>query len=112
VPYKKGLGEMGGAGLEPPPLALSKTPISEHSGAKSGAPVAPDTPKTTPVGCSALIQDTGLALVVERWPKLPDAIRKKILLLGQGKPCEENVKLTWTKKGYEKTTVDDKFEKR
>ena len=48
--------------------------------------------------------DADLQQVVEAWPKLPDAIRKKILLLGQGQ--KEIVKLVWGAKGYERTVVD------
>jgi hypothetical protein len=50
--------------------------------------------------------DADLQQLIERWPKLPDAIRKKILLLGQGQ--QENVKLTWGPLGYERTVVDGK----
>jgi hypothetical protein len=45
--------------------------------------------------------DADLQQLIERWPKLPDAIRKKILLLGQGQ--KEIVKLVWGAKGYERT---------
>jgi hypothetical protein len=48
--------------------------------------------------------DADLQLLIEVWPKLPDAIRKKILLLGQGQ--KEIVKLVWGAKGYERTVVD------
>jgi hypothetical protein len=99
---------LGDAGLEPPPLALSKTAISDKGGANSGALDAPEIPKTAKnepaVCCSALLTDPDLSLVISAWPKLPECIRKRILLLGQGK--QESVKLTWGAKGYERTVVD------
>jgi len=48
--------------------------------------------------------EADLRLLIERWPKLAEHIRKKILIIAQGQ--KEIVSLTWTPKGYEKTVVD------
>jgi hypothetical protein len=59
---------MGDTGFGPSPLALSKTPISETGGAKSGAP-KDEIARTDP----------DLALLVERWPGLHPAVKEHIL---------------------------------
>jgi hypothetical protein len=64
---------MGDTGREHPPLEQSKTPISASGGAESGAPNAPKALQTP--------QDPDLALVVESWPNLPDAIKTTIKML-------------------------------
>jgi len=56
--------KVGDTGLEHPPLALSKTPISGEGGAKSGARHAPKQ-----------LSDPGLAMIMESWPSLPEHIR-------------------------------------
>jgi hypothetical protein len=61
---------LGDEGIEHPPLALSKTPISETLSAKRGAPNAENTPL-----------DPDLALLHDRWPKLPEHIRQAVLAL-------------------------------
>lgn len=61
---------MEAGGHEHPPLALSKTPISGEGGAKSGAHDAPKVPA-----------DPDLALIVDRWPNLPEPIRQAVLAL-------------------------------
>lgn len=66
---------MGDAGLERPRLLLSKTAISTIGGANSGARNAPNTPQTT--------QDSDLALVVDRWPNLPEHIKATVKALIQ-----------------------------
>ena len=66
---------MGDAGIEQPPLEQSKTSISTSSGAKSDARNAPNTPQTP--------QDPNLALVVERWPDLPEYIKVAVKALIQ-----------------------------
>lgn len=57
---------MGRGGHEHPPLALSKTPISESGGTESG---------------TLNSKDSDLPLVVERWPELPEHIKKAIEVL-------------------------------
>ena len=69
---------MGDAGLEHPPLEQSKIPISTSGGAKSGAPNAPKAP-----------QDPDLAMVVERWPNLPEHIKAAIKALIQTNNTEK-----------------------
>ncbi len=59
---------MGPVGHEHPPLALSKTPISETERAKSGAPK----PENTPL-------DPDLAKIVAAWPRLSPAARAAVL---------------------------------
>ena len=54
---------MGGTGLEPVPLALSKTKISARRGTESGTLKA---------------KDPDLAAVAERWAGLPEHIRRAI----------------------------------
>jgi hypothetical protein len=61
---------MGGRGLEPVPLALSKTPISASGGTESGTPDAPNTSQTP--------QDSDLSMVIERWHKLPGYVKRAI----------------------------------
>jgi hypothetical protein len=65
-------GRMGDEGIEHPPLALSKTPILETPSAKSGAPNAESIPL-----------DRDLALIQDRWPKLPEHIKQAVLALVQ-----------------------------
>jgi hypothetical protein len=64
-------------------------------------------------------EDTDLRLLIERWPKLTESVKKAILDIVQGK--QVNIKLIWRKQGYVKTVVkgkgiefavDDQFEKR
>jgi hypothetical protein len=62
--------EMGRGGLEHSPLEQSKTPISEKRGTESGTPDAPTS-----------INDPDLVLVIERWPELPEHIKKAIEVL-------------------------------
>jgi hypothetical protein len=61
---------LGDEGIEHPPLALSKTAISETASAKGGAPNAENTPL-----------DPDLALIQDRWTKLPEHIRQAVLAL-------------------------------
>ena len=61
---------LGDEGIEHPPLALSKTPISQTASAKSGAPNDENTPP-----------DPDLALIQDRWPKLLEHIRQAVLAL-------------------------------
>ncbi len=61
-----------GDGIEHPPLALSKTPISVGSGAKSDARDAPNP-----------IHDPDLARIVDCWPMLPEHIKAAIKALVQ-----------------------------
>ena len=61
---------MGDTGLEHPPLALPKTPISGEGGAKSDARRAPK-PSSDP----------DLAEVVSRWPELPEHIKAAVKAL-------------------------------
>jgi len=63
---------MGRVGIEHPPLAQSKTPISESGGAESGAH---DAPKP--------IQDPVLTEIVAAWPQLPEHIRAAIKALAE-----------------------------
>jgi hypothetical protein len=63
---------MEAGGFERTPLALAKTPISETPGAKSGAPSAQNTPP-----------DPDLALIQDRWPKLPEHIKAAVVTLVQ-----------------------------
>jgi hypothetical protein len=72
---------MGRVGLEHPQLAQSKTPISASGGAKSDAPNAPNTPQPP--------KDPDLALVVERWPNLPEHIKAAIKALIQTNNTEK-----------------------
>jgi len=72
---------MGDTGLEHPQLAQSKTAISASGGAESGAPNAPNTPQTT--------KDPVLAMVVERWPDLPEHIKAAIKALIQTNNTEK-----------------------
>jgi hypothetical protein len=64
---------MGDTGHEHPPLEQSKTAISTSGSVKSDAPNAPNAPQTP--------QDPDLALVVERWPNLPEHIKTAIKAL-------------------------------
>ena len=61
---------MGGTGLEHPALLPSKTSIPQTERAESGALDGENRPK-----------DPELALIVERWPKLPEHIRSAVLAL-------------------------------
>jgi hypothetical protein len=69
--------ELGPVGFEHPPVTVSKTSISEGSGAKSDAPCAPKAPK-----------DPDLDIVVKAWPELPGHIKAaiKALIQTQNKP--------------------------
>jgi len=57
---------LGGTGLELTPLEQSKTAISASGGTESGTPNS---------------KDPDLALVVERWPNLPEHIKQTIKTL-------------------------------
>ncbi len=61
---------MSGTGLEPVPLALSKTSISEKRGTESGTLNAPNTFQPP--------KEPDLVLVIERWHKLPGYVRRAI----------------------------------
>ncbi len=61
---------MGPEGHEHPPLALSKTPISDTARAESGAPNAENTPL-----------DPDLTLIQDRWPMLAQHIKAAVLAL-------------------------------
>jgi hypothetical protein len=64
---------MGDEGIEHPPLALSKTAISEIASAKSGAPKDQNTPL-----------DPDFSLIKDRWPGLPEHIKQAVLALVRG----------------------------
>jgi hypothetical protein len=64
---------MGDTGLEHPPLAVSKTAISETGGAKSGAHDAP-----------RKIENPDLAQITAAWPALPEHIKMAILIMVKG----------------------------
>ncbi|MHC4517705.1 MAG: hypothetical protein ACYTAS_03880 [Planctomycetota bacterium] len=64
---------MGDTGLERPPLARSKTLISQERGTESGTVDVNKTP-----------EDPDLALIVERWPSLPEHIKEAVLALVRG----------------------------
>ena len=66
--------EVGRAGFEPTPLVLSKTTISASGGTESGTPNS---------------KDPDLALVVERWPDLPEHIKAAIKALIQTNNTEK-----------------------
>ena len=58
------------------PVSASETPISEKRGTESGTPDAQNTPL-----------EPDLALIVDRWPNLPEHIRQAVRALvrnGQG----------------------------
>jgi len=61
---------MGDEGIEHPPLALSEAAISRSGGAKSGAHDAPNP-----------MHDSDLALIVDRWPMLPEHIKAAVKAL-------------------------------
>jgi len=63
---------MGDEGIEHPPLTPSRRPISPDVSANSGAHDAPN-----------YIQDPDLALVVDRWPTLPEHFKAAIRALVQ-----------------------------
>jgi len=77
--------KLGDAGLERPPLALSKTAILDKGGANSGALDAPETPKTakneSAIYYSVLLTDPDLRQVVTAWPKLPEHVKAEIKTL-------------------------------
>jgi hypothetical protein len=60
----------GEGGIRTIPGNPAKTELSEMDGAESGALAAKST-----------LIDPGLALIVEAWPKLPEAVRKAMLAL-------------------------------
>ena len=72
---------MGDTGLEHPPLALSKTPISGEGAAKSDARSAPKQVKHPEIDTPNLPPD--LAEIVAVWPKLPEHIKQAIKALVQ-----------------------------
>ena len=61
---------MGGRGLEHPALLPSKTAIPQTERAESGAVDGEKAPS-----------DPELALIVDRWPKLPEHIKQAVLAL-------------------------------
>jgi hypothetical protein len=67
------LKKMGRCGLAHLALALSKTPNSEKRGTESGTPNTPNTPQFR--------KDPDLAMVVERWPNLPEHIKTAVKTL-------------------------------
>jgi len=72
---------MGDTGLEHPPLALSKTPISGEGGAKSDARLAPKQVKHPEIDTQNLPPD--LAEIVAVWPELPGHIKAAVKALVQ-----------------------------
>jgi len=66
----RALDELGGTRFEQTAFTPPRTPISETRGTKSGTPNAENTPS-----------DPDLALIQERWPKLPEHIRQAVLAL-------------------------------
>jgi len=72
---------VGRAGLEHPPLALSKTPISGEGGAKSDARRTPKHIKHPEIDTPNLPPD--LAEIVALWPELPEYFKAAIKALVQ-----------------------------
>jgi hypothetical protein len=70
-----------GRRFEQTPLTPSKTPISDKGGTESGTLDALNAPQT--------LQDPDLALVVERWPNLPEHIKAAIKALIQTNSTEK-----------------------
>jgi hypothetical protein len=60
----------GGGGIRTPPENPGKTAFSEKGGADSGA-----------VTLSNFSNDSDLALIINAWPNLPEAIRAGILAI-------------------------------
>ena len=71
-PHKSPTRRLEAGGFEQAPLGVPKTPISETPSAESGAREGETTSK-----------DPDLALIVERWPKLPEHIKAAIRTLVQ-----------------------------
>lgn len=69
---------MGDEGVEHPALTAPKTAISETASAKSGAPES-EKPSSDP----------DLALILDRWPNLPEHVRQAVLALVQTSPDKE-----------------------
>ena len=65
-------------GLEQTHVAPPKTPISESSGAKSGALGAPTRP-----------EDPGLQAIIDAWPRLSEAVRAGILAMAQAASAQD-----------------------
>ncbi|REK17428.1 MAG: hypothetical protein DWQ37_06465 [Planctomycetota bacterium] len=68
---------MEAAGIEPLASYAGNAPMSPRGGAQSGAVVAP---AATDADDAAQV-DPGLVVVIQAWPKLPEAARLRILAI-------------------------------
>jgi len=67
---------MGDAGIEHPPLVLSKTPISKDPRTESG---------TLSAGIGGSSPDSDLQLIIRRWPDLAPEVRAAIARMAKSK---------------------------